>query len=84
MYQYQQGITAFLCSSEEEEIVGKILGVTDLMGQLDDRNYLEKLILLYLEFEEGKVQGFDSGFDLLEKITIGFFTFTEKRFARDL
>lgn len=78
-----EDVTGFPFSSREEEIVGKMLGITDLMGQMADRNYLEKLILLYIEFEEGKVQGFNSELDLLEK-TIGFFNFTKKRFSEYL
>ena len=67
-------------SSPEEEVIGKILGISDLIGQMADRSYLEKLILLYIEFKEGNVQGL---IDLLQQ-TVGFFEFTNKRFSEKL
>ena len=70
-------------SSPEEEVMGKILGISDLLGQMADRSYLEKLFLLYIEFEEGNVQGFKSEIDLLQQ-TVGFFEFTNKRFSEKL
>ena len=69
--------------SRAEEIIGKMLGIADLLGKMADRNYLEKLILLYMEFLEGKVKGFENELDLLNK-TIGFFQFTRSRFANDM
>lgn len=33
-------------------LLGEILGTADLTGQMADRTYLEKLLFLYLEFEE--------------------------------
>ena len=65
--------------SHENEILGKMLGITDLLCQMADRTYLEKLLFLYYEFREGKVLGFDSEFDLLKK-TLNFFTTTKERF----
>ena len=70
-------------SSPEEEIMGEMLGISDLMSQMSDRIYLEKLVLLYIEFLEGKVQGFKNEFDLLNK-TIDFFNFTLKRFKEEM
>jgi hypothetical protein len=51
------------------EIMGKMLGTADLLGQMADRLYLEKLIPLFHEFEEGKVPGFESELNLLRKPT---------------
>ena len=70
-------------SSPEEEIMGEMLGISDLLSQMSDRIYLEKLVLLYIEFLEGKVQGFKNEFDLLNK-TIDFFNFTLKRFKEEM
>lgn len=47
--------------------VGKIVGTADLMGQIADRNYLEKLFLLFQEFQEAGLPGYDSELDLLVK-----------------
>ena len=68
--------------SPEHEILGKILGTADLVGQMADKHYLEKLPLLYHEFKEGGVSGFDSEFDLLKK-TPHFWEMVKERFARE-
>jgi len=70
-------------SSANIEIIGKILGTADLLGQMADRLYLEKLIPLFHEFEEGKVSGFDSELDLLKKTT-NFYYITRTRLEKDL
>lgn len=72
---------AFSC--REEEILGKILGTADLLGQMADRWYLEKLPFLYYEFLEGGVAGYESVFDLLRQ-TPAFFEYTLGRFATQL
>ncbi|HDQ04319.1 MAG TPA: hypothetical protein ENN23_07130 [Deltaproteobacteria bacterium] len=54
-------------SSPNIELLGKMLGTADLLGQMSDRFYLEKLVPLFREFEEGKVPGFASEIDLLQK-----------------
>ncbi len=70
-------------SSANIEIIGKILGTADLLGQMADRLYLEKLIPLFHEFEEGKVPGFQDEFDLLKKTT-NFYYITKTRLEKDL
>jgi len=70
-------------SSANIEIIGKILGTADLLGQMADRLYLEKLIPLFHEFAEGKVSGFDSELDLLKKTT-NFYYITRTRLEKDL
>lgn len=69
--------------SLENELLGKMLGTADLLGQMADRAYLEKLPYLYQEFKEGNVPGFESELDLL-KMTPGFFNMTKERFKREL
>ena len=39
-------------SSEDEKILGFMLGTADLVGQMSARTYLEKLLHLYKEFKE--------------------------------
>jgi hypothetical protein len=70
-------------SSVNLEILGKMLGTADLLGQMADRLYLEKLIPLFHEFEEGKVPGFESELDLFRK-TSNFYSVTKVRFEKDL
>lgn len=69
-------------SSANIEIIGKIMGTADLLAQMADRLYLEKLIYLYDEFEEAGVPGFESELDLLKK-TINFYNLTKKRLEKD-
>lgn len=65
------------------ETLGKIVGSADLLAQMADRNYLEKLLLLFREFEEAGVPGFDSALDLLQK-TEGFYKFVaQKRLSEE-
>lgn len=68
--------------SANSAILGKILGTGDLLGQMSDRLYLEKLHHLYHEFEEGGVTAFSSPLDLLDK-TRGFYQTVLARFAED-
>jgi len=67
---------------ENMALLGKMLGTADLLGQMSDRLYLEKLIFLYNEFEEGGVPGFDSETDLFRK-TVSFYKRTKERFRND-
>lgn len=69
--------------SDENELMGKILGVADLMGQMSDGNYLQKLPFLFDEFKEGGIEEYRSEFDLLQK-THDFWEFTKNRFATEL
>ncbi len=67
---------------ENVALLGKMLGTADLLGQMADRLYLEKLIFLYNEFEEGGVPGFDSEVDIFRK-TVSFYNRTKERFRVD-
>jgi hypothetical protein len=69
--------------SQEAELLGKMLGTADLLGQMADRIYLEKLLFLYYEFKEGRIIEYDSEFDLLKK-TIDFYDMIKKRLATEL
>ena len=53
--------------SEEEQDTGAILGSADILGQMSDRAYLEKLLFLYHEFREAGIPGYETEFDILEK-----------------
>ena len=69
--------------SSEIEMLGKMLGTADLLGQIADRTYLEKLPFLYHEFKEGDVPDFESELDMLKK-TPEFYDRTIERFEREL
>lgn len=67
-------------SGPEERKVAFMLGAADLIGQMASRCYLERLLILYREFREGRVKGYSSELELLRK-TLGFAKFIEKRLA---
>lgn len=55
----------------------------DLIGQMANREYLERVLLLYFEFEEAQMGGFADIHDLLEKTT-AFYRMTRGRLDHDL
>jgi hypothetical protein len=69
--------------SRGQAIIGKMLGTADLIGQMSDKHYLEKIPYLYREYKEGGVQGFEDEIDLLRK-TPNFWEFVKRRFATEL
>jgi len=69
--------------SAQIEMLGKMLGTADLLGQMADRTYLEKLPFLYHEFKEGDVPGFESDLDLLKETPV-FYEMAIERFEREL
>jgi len=69
--------------SRENEILGKMLGTADLLGQMGDRKYLEKLPFLYREFDQAKIEGIGTELDFLDS-TPGFYKMTLERMANDL
>lgn len=56
---------AFRCHPMRQ--MGYYLGSADLLAQIADRYYLEKLLHLFEEFKEAKLPGYDTAFDLLLK-----------------
>ena len=69
--------------SWENEILGKMLGTADLLGQMADRKYLEKLPFLYREFRQAKIKGIGTELDFLYS-TPGFHKMTLERLSHDL
>jgi hypothetical protein len=69
--------------SREHEILGQMLGAADLIGQMADKHYLEKLHFLYREFKEGGVPGYADEADLMKK-TPGFWEMVKQRFISEL
>lgn len=67
---------AFL--DDDERFAAKILATADLLGQMADRTYLEKLLFLYYEFSEAGFPGYETEFDILKK-TLGFYEMTKER-----
>ena len=67
---------------EEMVLAGQILAAADLLAQMADREYLEKLLLLFLEFQEAGLP-YESMFDLLQR-THGFYAMATDRQERIL
>lgn len=64
-------------------LLGRMIGTADLLGQLADRIYLEKLLFLYREFREANVVGYSSELELLGN-TVGFYELMERRLQGEL
>lgn len=69
--------------SAENELMGKILGTADLIGQMSDPLYLVKLPILFQEFQEAGVSSYENEFEFLKK-TPDFWEFTQDRFVNEL
>ncbi len=52
---------------QRTRLLGQIVGTADIVGQMADRTYLEKLQYLYLEFKEAKMGDYESPYDLMCK-----------------
>ena len=76
-------ISSIKFPSERIELLGKMLGTADLMAQMADRIYLEKLIFLHQELMEG---GMASAADATEffRNTVKFYTLSAKRLETSL
>ena len=70
--------------SADIEILGKILGSADLAAQMADRSYLEKLPLLFLEFEEAGVEGFESPLALFKNTEAFYHSVARARMVKEL
>lgn len=68
--------------SPSVELLCKLVGTADLMGQMADRIYLEKLLHLYKEFREAEVVGYTDELDILRK-TENFYEMVKQRLRGD-
>lgn len=69
--------------SDHERWVAELIASADLLGQMADRKYLEKLLFLYYEFREAGFPGYDTEFDILRK-TLAFYEATKIRLFETL
>jgi len=76
-------ITTIAFPSPQIELLGKLLGTADLMAQLAEQTYLEKLLYLYYECKEAGVGDYDSEVDILRK-AINFYDVFEARLRTTL
>jgi putative nucleotidyltransferase with HDIG domain len=65
-------------------LLGQIVATADLVGQMSDRTYLEKLLFLYEEFREANLGNYQSILDLLRKTKIFYELTREKKLDGEL
>ena len=63
---------------ERARMIGQLVGTADLVGQMADRSYLEKLLFLFFEFKEAHMGDFTSTHDLLKR-TSDFYRITREK-----
>lgn len=71
-------------NSEETRLMGKVLGSADLIAQMADRNYLEKLPLLFLEFKEAGMAGFETPLELFKNTEEFYHSVAKTRLSEEL
>lgn len=70
-------------SDDRNYMLGQIVTTADLMGQMADRIYPEKLLFLYMEFKEANLGHYQNMRDILCQTTT-FFDATKKKLAGPL
>jgi hypothetical protein len=70
-------------SSDRARDLARVVGTADLVGQMADRAYLEKLLLLYFEFKEANMGDFKDMHDLLAR-THDFYSMTRQKLDHSL
>lgn len=70
--------------SEQVRTMGKIVGTADLVAQMADKNYQEKLPLLFMEFQEAGVKGFETPLELFSKTEEFYRKVARKRMRNEL
>ena len=76
-------ISAIKFSSPQIELLGKMLATADLIAQMSDRTYLEKLLFLFHEFKEANMGDFKDEVDFLHQ-TLNFYEISNQRLANTL
>jgi len=70
--------------NEEVRLAARIVGSADLLAQMADRLYLEKLLYLYREFQEAGMSEFTSELDLLKNTESFYRNVSRERLRKDL
>lgn len=70
--------------SEDVRAMGRMLGSADLLAQMADRCYLEKLLLLFEEFQEAGLPGYETPMDMFKKTRAFYQNVARKRLDGDL
>lgn len=75
---HRRGLGDITFPNEQTALVGRLVGTADLVGQMADRQYLEKLLFLYFEFREAGIGDYRSMQELLLH-TSDFYQLTRQR-----
>lgn len=78
-----QDLEAISFNSEEEKTMAMMIATADIIGQISDRTYLEKLLFLFHELSEVHVMGVKTELDLLES-TLDSYKQARKRMENNL
>lgn len=65
-------------ADEHARLLGQLVATADLVGQMADRTYLEKLLFLYLEFKEAHFGNYRNVHDMLRQ-TRRFYEITKEK-----
>ncbi|HEX5363262.1 MAG TPA: HD domain-containing protein [Gallionella sp.] len=65
-------------ADEHQRLLGQLVATADLVGQMADRTYLEKLLFLYLEFKEAHFGNYQNVHDMLRQ-TKRFYDLTREK-----
>ncbi len=68
--------------NERTRMLGQLVGTADLVGQMADRAYLEKLPFLYEEFKEAQIGTYKNMYDLMRQ-TNKFYAAIQKKLDND-
>ncbi len=61
--------TELIFDSDDQRLAGYVLGSSDILAQMADRYYLERLPLLFQEMEVGGVNRYSSAIELMQQTT---------------
>jgi len=70
--------------SDAIRTMGRILGSADLIAQMADRKYLEKLPLLFQEFQEAKMPGFETPLELFQNTGEFYHSVVRRRLTEEM
>ncbi|MBW6520770.1 MAG: ferredoxin [Desulfoarculaceae bacterium] len=68
--------------SPEAKLAGYVLGSADILAQMADRYYLERLPFLYQELKEGGLETRDSAIDFIQDTTIFYHNIITERLEK--
>lgn len=80
---HMRGFSNIIFPDERTRMLGQIVSTADLVGQMADRLYLEKLMFLYFEFKEAGLGNYKNIRDLLSK-SFAFYEHTQRKLDADL